>query len=249
MVIGVHQPHYMPWLGYLDKMAKSDLFVIYDRVQFEKGSPMCRNRILGTTGGAEFITVGYEKHGLLQKECRYVEAKNWNEVRDRHIKMIKASYGHTEYFDSLFPEVNKALPVEALYMIDIQMQTVEFLRRMFDINTPLLKQSEIAMSIAGDTATERLIGTIEAAAHNCDEGITYISGNGARKYNDIEVFKAHGINIVYQAFKCPEYKQVSSNVFVPNLSALDLLFNCGIEESRKIFWENVRSSHELDNSR
>ena len=73
---------------------------------------------------------------------------------------------------------------------------------------------------------------------------TYLSGKGAMKYILPEKFKEHDIKLVFQQFECPIYEQVNHEQFTANLSTLDLLFNCGIEESRKIFWRNITKSKE-----
>nr|MBI3612487.1 WbqC family protein [Nitrospirota bacterium] len=45
MLVAIHQPQYLPWLGYLDKIDRADVFVILDTVQFKKNEWQNRNRI------------------------------------------------------------------------------------------------------------------------------------------------------------------------------------------------------------
>ena len=62
---------------------------------------------------------------------------------------------------------------------------------------------------------------------------------------DDSVFINGGIEVVYQDYKGLVYSQYQTSEFIPNLSALDFLFNCGIEQAKKLFWENVRRGSEV----
>jgi hypothetical protein len=55
---------------------------------------------------------------------------------------------------------------------------------------------------------------------------TYLSGTGARSYNDEEAFRRAGVSFIYSDFAHPSYRQLWGE-FVPNLSVVDLLFNEG----------------------
>ena len=44
--MAMHQPNYVPWLGYFHKLARCDTFVHLDTVQFPRGQSFgARNRI------------------------------------------------------------------------------------------------------------------------------------------------------------------------------------------------------------
>ena len=73
----------------------------------------------------------------------------------------------------------------------------------------------------------------------------YLSGNGARKYMQLNAFERVGITVTYQQFSAFLYPQINSQEFHPNLSSLDLLFNCGIQRSRELFWQNVKQGKEV----
>ena len=47
MIVAIHQPQYLPWLGYFDKMLKADVFCYLDTVQYKKkiGRASCRERV------------------------------------------------------------------------------------------------------------------------------------------------------------------------------------------------------------
>ena len=115
--------------------------------------------------------------------------------------------------------------------------TVRIMRRLLDVNTPLVYESELKS--AGGKKSEFLIGLLRQLG--ADE---YLSGAGARKYMDMDMFARAGIRVRYQNFVLPEYPQKNASSFVPGISALDILFNCGIEGTRKIFWENVSREQE-----
>ena len=56
MILAAHQPHYLPWLGYLDKVAKADLFVVMDDLQYEAQNFQNRQR-LKLADGARWVHV------------------------------------------------------------------------------------------------------------------------------------------------------------------------------------------------
>ena len=62
MIISAHQPAYLPWAGYLHRIAISDVFVILDNVQFEKNSFTNRNRIKSPSGSV-WLTVPVSQKG------------------------------------------------------------------------------------------------------------------------------------------------------------------------------------------
>jgi len=238
-VVASHQPHFFPWLGYLDKMAKVDAFIINDIVQLETKSPMVRNKIVDSRGKERYINASIDKKGYMDKPNRDIQLSNWNEVRSYIRNVLVDAYRKAGFYYEVWPLVDELLCSDFKMLLDLNMATIEMLRKCFDINTPLILNSSLNWGI-GEDKSERLANKVAAVG-----GTVYLSGNGARKYMDFSPFIEKNISVVYQEFSYPEYAQISTAEFVPNLSAIDMLFNCGIEASRKLFWENVRSTNEV----
>lgn len=111
MKVAIHQPHYLPWLGYLDKMAKPDTCIVLDDVQLTDQSPMLRNRLLLLGGEASFLSVSVQKHGYREKCTREIELSDWTEVRRKHLKFLDLNYKKTQYFDEIMPFVEESYEV------------------------------------------------------------------------------------------------------------------------------------------
>ena len=177
-VVAMHQPHYFPWLGYLDKMVKTDEFVVLDEVQFTDGSPMHRNRFLQINGDAKLLSVSVQKKGYLEKSTKDVRLSNWPKIRKKHRGFIECNYGKTPYFDEVMPLVSEVLEVDYDTLLDLDMASVGMLRSAYGIETSLVMQSSLSYDLEARN-NELVLGLCEAC-----EASVYLSGRGARAYMD-----------------------------------------------------------------
>lgn len=142
-LVGIHQPHYFPWLGYLDKMAKVDEFIILDDVQLTDCSPMVRNKFLQIDGTVKYLTVSTIKKGYLEKKTSEIELVNWNKVRKKHEGFIEANYKKTPFYDEIFPYIENIFTADFRYLFEVEMATIKALRDIFGIDTPITLQSSL----------------------------------------------------------------------------------------------------------
>ena len=231
MKVGIHQPHFFPWLGYLDKMAKVDLFILLDDVQIEKGSNMYRNKLCTWDGQEKYITVAYEKKGCLDIPFNMIVIDNSVKWQERQRNFIENNYKKSPYYAEIYRYIEPVFEKNFSNLCEAVVESLMIEKRLFDIKTRIVNQSELSYD-RSLYKNELLIDLIHSVG-----GDFYLSGNGARKYMDVKVFEKEGISVEYQKFIYPIYEQFHS--FVPNLSALDILFNCGVDGAREVFWNNV----------
>ncbi|MBN2406062.1 MAG: WbqC family protein [Elusimicrobia bacterium] len=217
MILGLHQPQYLPWLGYLDKIAKSDIFVFIDDVQYKKREFQNRNRIK-TPDGALWLTVPVIVKGKYYQNINEVKINNEQDWRGDHLQSIRYNYSSAKHFERYYHIFEKLYSEEWESLLDLNMETVRIMLEAFGIK----KESVLSSSLSiGTQKTERLIDICTRLGAD-----VYLSGQGARDYMDEEMFRQKGIRLVYQEFVHPEYTQ-NFGGFISHLSALDYLFNCG----------------------
>jgi len=222
MVISIHQPNYIPWIGYFYKIAKSDVFVFLDDVQYEKNGFTDRNRIK-TPQGELYLKIPVQIENHLQKinQTSIREALGW---REKHLKSIDMNYRKSKYYQEIFPLVEDILSVTGSNLAEFNSQVVSKILKVLDINTPCIIAHELNISATG---TMRLVEIVKQLG-----GSTYLSGKGGSKYQDEELFRDNSIQLSYSNFIPPIYRQCWGE-FIPNLSILDYLFNNGISDCRK----------------
>ncbi len=219
MIYSVHQPQYLPWLGFFDKIDKSDCFVFLDQVQYKHREYQNRNKIR-TKDGWMWLTVPvrYER-GEKIREVRIDNSRNWPSV---HLKSLKSWYSRAEFFDKYFPFFEKAYSRKWERLIDLNVEIIKFLLKSLGIKKKIYFESKLDIRAE---KTDRII----AIGKKLKSG-TYLSGAGGRAYLEEEKFDEAGIKLAYQDFNHPVYRQLfgaSGAEFVPFLSVLDLLFNEG----------------------
>lgn len=219
MVVGILQPSYLPWLGYFEQIWKSDVFVLYDDVQFEKGSWRNRNRIK-TPQGPQWLTVPVLSKGQGPQLINHVAINSQVPWQSKHTKALNQNYGKAPYFaeysESLFNILNR--PCEKL--ADLNLQVISWLNRVLGIQTKVVLSSQL--NITGDQIG-RLIAVIKYLG-----GDIFYEGAAGKNYIDIREFDRSGITVQFQDYVHPVYTQLYGE-FVPYLSVIDLIFNHGPE--------------------
>ncbi len=226
MIMAMHQPNYIPWLGYFYKMYKSDVFVLLDVVQFPRGQSFAARNRIKTAQGAVYLTVPVSIPKNRQGKALYTEVQFANQKwKKKHLKTIELSYKRAPYFEEVFPWLEAEI-LKAETLIDLNIGLILKIKEFLQIKTRLVLLSEILKSFG--QKTQLIIDICKAL--QCD---TYLSGTGGGKeYNDETLLNQHGISLIYSNFKHPTYQQLWG-AFIPNLSIIDLLFNHGAQ-SREI---------------
>jgi hypothetical protein len=218
MLVAIHQPHYLPWLGYLQRMAQADLFIVLDHVQFERGNYQNRTQVR-VNGAPHWLTVPVQQRS--QKE-RIVEkaidnSRPWTTT---HFETLRRAYGGAGFFSTYAQGLRAIYEREWERLVDLNACTLDFLREALDIRTPLVKSSDLAVAGAKSELVLNLCKAVGASA-------LLVGLGGSRHYLDRVAFAQAGIKLQMQEFTHPVYAQRGGGVFTPGLSALDFLFNCG----------------------
>lgn len=217
-VLSMHQPNFLPWTGYFNKIKKSDVFVILDNVQIPRGKSIANRNFIKTSQGKQEVIVPVKKPSGFEGKVTYdmVEVAD-NKWLKKFLNTIRLNYNKAEYFDKYFPEISTIFSESGFCKMNIDFIT--FVLSELDIKTELKFLSHQKEELG--QKNELIVNLCKKYGAN-----VYLSGEGARKYNDEKYLKEHGIDLEYQDFTPPVYDQLY-NDFIPNLSVLDLLMNQG----------------------
>lgn len=220
-VVAIHQPECFPWLGFIDKAASSDVFVILDDAQYSKNYFNNRNKVR-TAQGWSWLTIPIETAG--RSAQTFAEAvmleDGW---RRKHLATLTQSYGASRFGARYLPFLNDlyARPLKSLG--DFNTAAIRWLFEQFEVKAEVRISSELACPGA---STEKLLNLCRKLG-----ATEYLSGISGKEYLDESRFKDAGIAVRYQEFHHPVYAQ-RFEPFIPALSSLDLLFNHGPEAAK-----------------
>ncbi len=220
---GIHQPNFMPWLGFFYKWSKCDTFVFLDNVQFTKGSIISRVKIK-TIKNDQWLTIPVKQKGRYPQLISEVEIENNIKWGKKVLGTIKTNYAKTPYFKKYFYDFENIINKNCKFLVDLNIDLLKWLANELNIKTNTIKSSELK-NIKGKS-TEKLISICNSIGAK-----QYVSGFGGQKYQKKELFKKNDIELIMYDFKHPEYNQLWGQ-FIPGLSIIDLLFNLGYESGK-----------------
>lgn len=216
----ITQPTYLSWLGYFEQIARADVFVFLDCVQFERRSWQCRNRLKGGDGEPFWLSVPVAKQPreTLIRDIRISDDQpDW---RTKHLRSISLHLGGAPFFADVFPRVEQWLRTDHQFLADLNIAGIRMICELLKLSPEFLRASDLAPVGA---KAELLAGIARKVGST-----HYYTAAGAREYMEAERrwFDDAGITIEFQAWPHPEYPQQGAG-FVPYMAALDALMNAG----------------------
>jgi hypothetical protein len=221
MTVSILQSNYIPWKGYFDIIAKSDVFVIYDEVQYTKNDWRNRNQIISKQG-VQWITIPVKQVSLDQRiDETQIFLENWNK---KHKSTLVSNYSKAPYFKEISELIFPLYESPSKYLSEINLSFILAICGYLDIDTKIINSKNLHLT--GDK-NERLIDAcLKLDASN------YLSGPGAKDYLNLSLFEKNGIKVDWMDYSnYREYKQ-NTIEFVHNVSIIDLLFHKGKESRR-----------------
>jgi len=221
MIVTILQPSYIPWRGYFHQIARSDLFIFYDDVQYDKHGWRNRNRIK-TPSGARWLTIPVHSAGNVVQEIPINQIqvdwrKNWPES---HFQLFAESYKDAPFFKKYRDLIKCFYSEKPVLLAEFTIQTTISLTRELGISHTAFMRSSQIPGLTGKK-TDRLIQIL-----NHVHATHYVSGPSAQSYIEEEKFSEAGITIEYMAYNYREYTQLYPP-FDPQVSILDLMFMTG----------------------
>lgn len=227
-VVAIHQPNFFPWLGYFNKLARSDVFIVLDNVQFPKTGGTWMNRVRIVINGRPAwlsIPVLRAYHGLRTiGEMQINNALPW---RQRVLTTIQHSYARAPHFKPVFGFLAEAIANPTDNLAEFNLTAIRLAAEALGLDGAKLVLGS-SLGVDGKS-TGLLVAMVKTVG-----GTAYLCGGGADGYQDDAKFPEAGLELVYQHFQHPVYPQTNTDTFTPGLSIIDVLMHCGFEQTRDL---------------
>ena len=217
MIVTIHQPEHLPWLGFFDKVRQSDAFVLLDNVQFRKNYFQNRNKIR-TQQGWTWLTVPVLIKGKSDQFIQDVQINNTVDWQSKHWKSMNYAYNRAPYFEKYSPMLKQIYTSNWDYIANLNERFIGYLMDEMGIRSKMVWASTLNVTGSGTELLLQICQKLHAEV--------YLSGISGRDYLREEEFSKEGIKVRYQEFYHPIYSQLYEP-FIPCMSTLDLLFNHG----------------------
>ncbi|RZB31518.1 MAG: hypothetical protein SRB2_04487 [Desulfobacteraceae bacterium Eth-SRB2] len=228
--VAIHQPDFMPWLGFFKKISVADVFVVLDHT---KNNPRdanfwCRRVKLCVQGKEYWFSVTLKKpKGVIGQKINEMEVLKQNPANIKKLmKTIEQSYGKAPFYGDFVDYICEYFDHHSLRLLTRNMKFIERVMEALDLRPEIIYSSTLAPI---GSSTEMLVDLVEKVG-----GGTYISGVGAKNYQDESLFEKKNIHLTYSEFRPTTYTQINSDKFIPGLSVIDALMNIGADETKSI---------------
>lgn len=220
MIVSANRPYFFPYPGFFYKAYLSDIFVILDTVQFPRGTTWTTRNRFKNHQGSLWITLPVKKKGLGLQKINAVRICHDGRWAKKHLESLKNAYANAPYVKDHLNFLKGLFSIKFEKLIDFNLKIIRYLMKHLQIDTEIILLSELDIKAKGDKLLVEMCRRLEASR--------FLAQSPAIKYLDADRFTKAGIQLMDVKPPSPVYPQLWGS-FIPNLSALDLVLNCGLK--------------------
>ena len=224
MTVSIHQPNYLPWLGYFSKLATVDSFIFFDSVSISNGKTWTSRSQILVNGDIQWLTLPILRRGRGGQRICEVELLDFSHNWHKTLRTLRHAYSKAKYFDVIFPYLESFEHQGYVFLADFNCQFIEMTSRQLGLKTNFLRSSsKMELMESSDLKTDYIVQTCQAF-----DVQNYVSGSGGSLlFLEKEKFIYAHINLNFHYFTPKIYTQLGASKFVEGLSIIDVLMNCG----------------------
>ena len=218
MIVSTSRPYFAPFPGFFSRVHQSDIFVVLDSVQFPRGTTWITRNRFKNDQGTLWMTVPVWKKGLGLQIIRDVRICHDSHLQSKHLKSLKQAYGAAPYYSEHQSFLKYIFSGRIERLIDFNMAILRHLLLHLGIDTEIRLLSELNIDATGEGLPVEICRYFNASS--------YLAPAAAQNYLDERLFESAGLELVFHKPGSRVYPQLWGD-FLPDLSAFDLVFNCG----------------------
>lgn len=232
-IVAIHQPSYLPWFGILDKIARCDLFVVLDSVQYNKRAFQHRT-LYSHTKEAKYLSLAVNAKNHQQTGLQIMDVTLSDcTLPAKHLQTLRHRYGRRPGWPLVQQALEPILNDPSARLLDLNLATLRLSLELFGIAPQIVLASELP---ALGAKAELMLSLTQAAG-----GDVYLSGSGASAYMDDSLFDEAGLQVFYQDFAHPVFRQSHGGDFQGGCFALEWFIEDPLG-ARARFHEHLRTT-------
>ena len=201
MIVTIHQPDFLPWLGFFNKISNSDYWIVLDHVSNNPRDSSFwgrRVRIL-INGKPEWLSIPLNRPTTSGKIGIPINKMIINTNLNKQLKKLpmtlRMAYSKSPFFSDYFSFVESWFIDEDPNLMRRNMIFIKKIMKILDIKTKIIFSSNI---VTNSKSTQLLVDLIKNVG-----GDVYRCGGGADGYQDDDLFIKNGITLKYNNFPTP----------------------------------------------
>jgi hypothetical protein len=216
MIVAIHQPNFLPWLGFFHKMISADVFILLDNVPFSKNSFQNRVKIKSPQGD-QWLTVPVLTKGRSDQLTCDVLINNHIRWQKKHLAALRTNYQRAPCYEQVLDWLGSLYDGSATHLACFNISLIEAVRYQLGLSRKVVLAS--SLHVGDSSGSQLLLDLVRIVG-----GDVYLSGISGRDYLELALFNRAGVKVQFQHFQHPIYPQVYRD-FIPGLSIIDLLMN------------------------